>query len=62
VLALHLLYVIGLCHGATTSTSEAEDITRTVCGFSEIEYERSTAAPPKLGSSSRLPQHTDDAV
>ena len=47
---------------ATTSLAEAEDITRTVCGFSEIDYERAKATRLGPRQPGRLTPETDDAV
>ena len=47
---------------ATASLAEAEDITRSVCGFSEIDYERDKADRLGPRQPGRLTQKTDDAI
>ncbi|HEX8802901.1 MAG TPA: DUF1152 domain-containing protein, partial [Acidimicrobiales bacterium] len=47
---------------ATASLAEAEDVTRSVCGFSEIDHERTKAARLGRRQPACLTGETDDAV
>ena len=46
----------------TTSLAEAEDVARTVCGFSEIDYERTKAERIRPTRPHRIASDTDAAV
>jgi hypothetical protein len=46
----------------TASLTDAEDITRSVCGFSEIDYERAKASHLGSRQPGRITRETDDAV
>jgi hypothetical protein len=46
----------------TSSLPEAEDITRSICGFSEIDYERAKASRLTHNRPGRITSRTDDDV
>jgi hypothetical protein len=48
--------------GQTTGLDDAEDVARTICGFSEIDYERRKAERPTPAGPHRITRATEDAV